>query len=539
MTDTMDRPAKVPKKKKALSFLKFASKQPSSFDDTPFEEHDEGNQKRGEDDEDSLTLFKRSKDFFPVVIKEQEEKPRDVTPEQNANEKHATGDDDEESTPSSTRSSKRRRLSSPQPVIEYSAAERYSELYGPATPPQPVSKSPTLLSRVSPAKRYTPTSSKRVKQATPASRESKGKDRVDAIQSDILPTPSRSNSHQSSARDVVALDDEDPFENNTPNPTTALASQTKNRPTPAVKDGSPPGVIDIADSDDDLVENDSEPQEDELAYFITRAAEKEAAAKAATAALIPSDDDSADEANPSTPDGAHTRRRKSEPMIAIKIFVVSRLPGDVVTNKVFGSKRGHNQSLGLVRSGFIQWARKIGMDISLEMERDIFLTWKGRRIYDSATGVSLGWQPTAAGEFPQQTSGFSGGGVMLEAWTMAAFEEYKEAQERQRLIDRGEMADEEVAAEDSEGAGGDVEEQQEPEVPKIKLFLTAKDTAPLRLSVYADTTIKILIGAYRKQRDVPNDRDIRLQFDGEWLNPNMTVEEADIDEMCTVEVYIR
>lgn len=535
----MDLPAKVPKKKKALAFLKFTQKPAPSFDDS-LEDQDEGTQTRGEDDEDNLTLFKRSKDFFPIVIKEQEEKPRDVRPDPVGDRKHASSDDEEESTPASTRSSKRRRLSSPQPIIGNSESERYSELYGPATPPRPSSKSPSLASRASTAKRSSPTSSWRMEKTTPATGASKGKERVELVESDILPTPSRSNSHQLSARDVVAIeDDEDPFGSNTPDSTSVSAAQAKKRSSPAVEDKSSPSVIDIADSDDDLIETESKPQEDELAYFITRAAEMEAAAKAATAALIPSDDDSVDGAGPSTTDRAHARRKRHEPIIAIKIFVVSRLPGDVLNHKPFGVKRGLNQNLGVVRMGFIQWARKMGMDISLDMERDIFLTWKGRRIYDSATGVSLGWQPTAAGEFPHRMPGFNSGGVVLEAWTMEGFEQYKEAQERQRLIDRGEMTDEGMAAGDSGEAGDTAEEEQEAEVPKIKLSLTEKDTEPLKLSVYADTAIKILIGAYRKQRKVPNDRDIRLQFDGDWLDPGMTVAEADIDDMCTVDVYIR
>lgn len=538
MADTVGQPSKAPKKKKTLAFLSSTPKSPRNLGHDPFEDQGESNQTIEEEDEDSLTLFRRSKDFFPVVIKEQEGKPH-VTPDTIDDRKHESGDDDEEPTPPSTRSSKRRRLSSPKSMTEHSVPGRYSELYGPATPPRHVSKSPTLASRMSPAKRSTPTSSRRIKQATPAPGGTKGKQRVEVVQGDILPTPSRSSSHQLCAHDVVALDDdEDHFENDTPNSTAVSPAQAERRPTPAVEDESPPGVIDITDSDDDLIETDSKPKEDELAYFIVRAAEMEAAAKAATAALIPSDDDSVSEADPSPLDGAQGRLKKREPVIAIKIFVVSRLPDDILQQKTFGVKRGLNQDLGLVRQGFIQWARKLGMEISEEMERDIFLTWKGRRIYDSATGISLGWQPTAAGEFPHRVPGFNRGGVMLEAWTMEGFERYKEEQVRQRLIDRGEMADEGVAAGD-EAARGGAEEQQEPEVPKIKLLLTEKDTEPLRLTVWADTAVRILIGAYRKQREVPDDRDIRLQFDGDWLSPNMTVGEAEIEDMCTVEVYVR
>lgn len=311
----------------------------------------------------------------------------------------------------------------------------------------------------------------------------------------------------------------------------------KRRPEPARGSESPPNIIDVTDSDDDIIEPDFKPKEDELAFFITRAKQMEAAAKAATAALIPSDESSSDEDEVSTPDAARTRPKKREAVLAIKIFIEPRLSSDALHQRTFGVKRGLNQDLGLVRRGFIQWARKLGIVISEEMERDIFLTWKGRRIYDSATGVSLGWQPTAAGEFPQRMDGFGRGGVLLEAWTAESFERHKADQERRRMIDRGEIDGEDAAGDDQ--SEENAQEEQEPEVPKIKLSLMEKNKEPLKLTVYADTAIRILMGAYKKQRKVPDGLEIRLQFEGEWLEPNMTVGDAEIDDMCTIEVYLR
>lgn len=399
---------------------------------------------------------------------------------------------------------------------------------------------------MSPTKNSKAVSSRPAKQATPAWLAAEEKGQAELVQSDILSAPSRSNSHQLSSHDVVLLDDDgddggDPFEKDTTAVTRTSSDAPKRQPEPAEEHESPPDVIDVPDSDDDIIETDFKPKEDELAFFITRAAQMEAAAKAATAALVPSDESdepSSREEEVSAPDAARTRLKKREPLIAIKIFIEPRIPSDALLQRTFGVKRGLSQDLGLVRQGFIQWARKLGMDISEEMERDIFLTWKGRRIYDSATGVSLGWQPTAAGEFPQRADGFGRGGVLLEAWTAESFERHKADQERRRMIDRGEIAAVDGAAGDNQSEG-DAQEEQEPEVPKIKLSLVEKNKEPLKLTVYADTAIRILMGAYKKQRKVPDGLEIRLQFEGEWLAPNMTVGDAEIDDMCTIEVYLR
>lgn len=298
-----------------------------------------------------------------------------------------------------------------------------------------------------------------------------------------------------------------------------------------------PDVIDIVDSEDDLTKADTEAPEDELAYFITRAAKMEAAAKAATAALIPSDEESTGDADSQSTGKKPGRRSKHDAVIPIKIFVLSRLDSEVLQQRTFGVKRGLNQDLSAVRRGFVQWAMNLGVNVSEDMERDMFLTWKGRRIYDSATGVSLGWQPTAAGEFSDRGPGFNRGGVLLEAWTTDAFLRHKEEEERQQLIDRGELTD--GAAEGGDDAAGASAEEQEPEVQRVRLMLQEKNSEPLKLTVYIDMAIKILIGAYRKQRKVPDDREIRLQFDGDWLEPNVTVGEADIEDMCTIEVYVK
>lgn len=543
MADTMERSAKVPKKKKALAFLSSVPKSKSAFDDFSFDDDFATEQMEQNEEEDSLDLFRRSKDYFPTVIQEQERQSREATPDHRRArkhdkiDKHGAHDNNEEPTPSSARSSKRRRLSSPNSVKESRGTGfEYEDLYGAATPLRRASKSPTTNPRESHVEQATPV-------PVPGNAKGKGRESIEPTQSPILPTPTRSNSHQSSANGLVALDDDnDPLNDDAPTAAATSVGKDKTGSTPAERVNPSPDVVDLGDSDDDLIETDSKPVEDEFAHYIKQAAEKEAAAKAAVAAAMSSDDESsADEHGPSTPDAVRSRRRKRQPVIiTVKIFVQPRLGDAYEFHKPFGVRRGLNQNLGVVRRAFIALLRKEGMRVSEELEQDIFLTWKARRIYDSASGVSLGWQPSATGEFPRHSArepGFKGGGVLLEAWTTEEFERYTAELERQRQIDRGELVDG-LLGEDDEG-GDDVEEQKESSVPKIKVLLQENGKEPQGMTVWIDIAVRILAGAYRRQNGVPADKEIKLRYEGDWLDPDMTVEKAEIEDMCTVDVYIK
>lgn len=546
MANTMERPAK--KKKKALAFLSSAPKPKPAFDDFNFDNDFAADKKEEDEDEDGLDLFQRSKEYFPLVIKEQEEGSRDATPAHRDDKKHdnpeehEAQDKDEGPKPPLSRSSKRRRLSSQTPVMESRNTDfdYDNELYGPATPPRRTSESPTSTPRKLHTERATPVSGK-------GKAKGKGKKSIEPepVESDILPTPTRSNSHQPSANGVVALDDDDddPFNDDVPSATATSARKGTTGSTPAKRVNPSPDIIDLGDSDDDLIETDSKPVEDEFAHFIKQAAEKEAAAKAAAAAAAAmplGNESSAEEDDPSIPNAVRARRKKPGPVgPSVKIFVQSRLGDAYQTHKIFGAARGLSQDLGVVRNVYLHWLRKEGMKVSEAMEKDVFLTWKERRVYDSTSGVSLGWQPTATGEFPRSSvrePGFKGGGVLLEAWTTEEFERYTADRERQRQIDRGELV--EGVLGDDEGCD-DAEDQKEPSVPKIKVLLQERGKPPRGLTVWIDMAVRILARAYMRQNDVPADKEIKLMYEGDWLDPDMTVEEAEIEDMCTVDVYIK
>lgn len=509
MADTMGTPVKAFKKKKAFAFLKSDPKPTPSLDSNGG--HFDKN--AGEDD-DGLDLFRRSRDFFPVVAQEQEH--RQATPDGKSEEQDRFSQQSTQSP--SPPSSKRRKLSSPPRTDD--SRETEEDLYGPPTPPRQVAKSRST----SPQKSF--------KLSTPSSAKSKGKERMrPPVQSDILLTPTRSSSNQPSATEVIALDDDDDAAEEIPagTPTVHTAASARKRKHTSVhleEDTPSPGPITIDDSDDDVFETPTDPADDDdpFAHFVQRAREREAAAKAEAAAAA----SSRSEIQPLTPEGAPQKRR--DPVVEVKVFVQSRMARFPDVGP-FGVKRGMNQNLGVVRRTFLLWLRKGGHSVSEEDESTIFLTWKRRKIYDVSTGVSLGWNPAVA-EDPDSSStpGFAKGGVLLEAWTQEDFDEWLAEEEKQRMMKRGDLV---------EDVSDDEPVEEQADNAKVRIHIKQKDQEPFKLTVYLDMEIRLMIVAIRQIKKIPNDREIKLRYEGEWLEGHVTVQDADIEDLCTVEMYLR
>ncbi|KAL1861534.1 hypothetical protein Daus18300_008797 [Diaporthe australafricana] len=504
-------PAKAFKKKKAFAFLKSAPKPAPSleFDDD----------KEADEDDDGLDLFKRSRDFFPVVVQEQEK--RQATPEEKRSERPRRFS--QESTQSSSPpSSKRRKLSSPSRT-DHSGDSREEDLYGPPTPPRRVAES----SSPSPRKSH--------KQSTPSPAKDKGKEKMQPVQSDVLLTPIRSNSNQPCATEVIDLDEDDDVFEEIPTAKRTIATRTSTRNnediSTARKERTPsPRPVSIDDSDeDDVFETNAEPADDDkFAHFIQRAREREDEAKAAAAAAAAATA-SRLESQPSTPEGAPGNRR--EPVIEVKIFIQSRMARFQDLGP-FGVRRGMSQNLGVIRRTFIYWLRSTGHAVSVEDEANIFLTWKRRKIYDVSTGVNLGWDPSVARDLRSSSStpGFHKGGVLLEAWTQEDFDEWLVEEEKQRMMQRGDLVED---VPDNAPVEEDVDNR------KIRISIKEKDQEPFNMTVYGDTEIRLLAPAVRKMRKIANDREIKLRYEGEWLEGEGTVEQADIEDYCTIEMYLR
>lgn len=520
MGDVIDQPVQAPKKKKkALAFLRSTPKpEPSFNDDFDPTKVAVDKAEEEEDDEDSLNMFKRSKDFWPQ-LKREENPLRRATPQPKLDSPKNTIEDGE----NEARSSKKRKVSNDW------IPETYDDLYGPPSPPRRSSR---------PINQSSPALVAPIEQASPFTGKNKGKGK-ELARRDWSQTPSpQANSHQLPVG-AEQLDNGEDFPKEGMRRDRRTSDATKVKPeSPSTRKRSASPILLEDSSDDDLLDTGPEAAEDPLAHFVTAARKRhEDAAKAAAAAAADASSD--DDAEPLSPNEAQARRKKNAPFIPVAVYVSARIAAHThPTQQTFGSKRKATQGLGPVRNAFVQFLQKHGTYVSPEMEKDIFLTWKGRRIYTSVSIVGLGVVVKANGRIdaPDRAPGYDQGGVLLEGWTTEDFDRHTAEEEQKRLVNRGE------ALEEGGGAGFDDEEddeEPEPQVAKIRLFLQEKDKEALGLSAYADTQLKVLIGAYQRTKKVPQDQEIRLNFDGEWLDPSMTVEQADIEDHCTVDVYLK
>ncbi|KAI1457443.1 hypothetical protein F4805DRAFT_179056 [Annulohypoxylon moriforme] len=168
----------------------------------------------------------------------------------------------------------------------------------------------------------------------------------------------------------------------------------------------------------------------------------------------------------------------------------------------------------------------------------MFFTWKGNKVYPHTTLKTLGIKPERDGglypDWKSDQEGYRGREkVFFEAWTQQLYDEYLESKERQRLQHLNELE-------------GVYEGSQEPELPqtsqeekKIRIHFKAKDQPPTKVTVRSSTTAAQLVKAYRRLANIPEDKTIELHWDGEALEDETTVEEADIEDMDSLEVHVK
>lgn len=299
---------------------------------------------------------------------------------------------------------------------------------------------------------------------------------------------------------AIVIDDDDPF---------AEGEQVK-----ASDDGTSSKKDEVEDDEEEEEEGD-----DDVEEYIRAARERQKKAEAA-------------QANPAEAD--QTR---------ITILVTSPIPGAKPVKYLYTLWK----PLGKLRE---VWNSTEGYDVEPPVDAAVtFITWRGRRLYDSTTLNSLqiraaenGTLRSPAVRNPHDADGFSDGWtrVHMEMWTEALWDEHKRKEDRRRLRDLGEL-DDYSGDDDDDDDGGGVAVGADPEAKetKIKIILKARTGEPVKTTARPASTVAELIEVYRKMRDVPASTEIQLHFDGEPLDGETTVEDADIEDMDSLEVHLR
>ena len=204
----------------------------------------------------------------------------------------------------------------------------------------------------------------------------------------------------------------------------------------------------------------------------------------------------------------------------IEIFVSSWIEG---TNPL-RVQRKLSQKLREVRLIWCDKQMISGQPLAKSVKDSIFLTWRGKKLFDMTNCKSLGLKLDGNGCLFSEGEGFMDGKVHFEAWTPDLYEEHQRKLSAKQ--DRGDSED-------------DLMEVVEHPVQKIKLIMKAKDMEPLKLQVKPTTTFHKMATAFRDSRDIPEGKDIAFYFDGDKLDPESRVEDTELADMDNVEVHIR
>lgn len=244
----------------------------------------------------------------------------------------------------------------------------------------------------------------------------------------------------------------------------------------------------------------------------------------------PNDDDPLDEELNAWVAKAKQQQTAPNSDAPVRVLITSRIEG----TKPLVFMRRLKQNFQLALMSWIDNQRNANFAISEEEASKVFLTWKGHKIYGHSPLSSLGIEVDDRGRVKGFGTGFKKGGIHLEAWTEEEYSLYlkKEHASSLDLFDGNGQFNTEP------------EEEAPPPSPKkkgIRVTLKAKAFESLNFTAHDDTTVATVIEAFRQQRAVGLGRKVEIWFDGERLDDNSFVKDADVDpdETNQLEVHVK
>lgn len=222
----------------------------------------------------------------------------------------------------------------------------------------------------------------------------------------------------------------------------------------------------------------------------------------------------------STPDASASQPRALEPNVAILIKTL--IPGtkDLVIN------RHSSQTLLYVKN---YWCERYKLEPSFAQQ--VFFTWRGSRLYNSTTMMSLinilkkeQGIPLYSDEDP------SNGKIQINAVTADILEQQEKAKD---AAAKAQQEAEQVEAEEGE------EEAEKRKKDGVILLLKCKDVDEMTLRVRPNTGVAKIMRAFQSQRNIDKSKTCWLVFDGERLDPTQSVQDVGFEDQDEVEVHPR
>ncbi|KAL9638831.1 MAG: hypothetical protein Q9164_001311 [Protoblastenia rupestris] len=170
----------------------------------------------------------------------------------------------------------------------------------------------------------------------------------------------------------------------------------------------------------------------------------------------------------------------------------------------------------------LAWAERQGF--ARDLIETLFLTWRGKRLFDVTSCKSLGISVDADGRVHHKGDvlGDEEGRVHMEVMTPELLENYKKTKRDAKTREEGESPNFQQTAPSRKGSE-----------TQVKVILKAKGFDDFKLIV------KPILNAFRTTNGIQAEKDVFLQFDGESLSPQSKIEETEISDMDHIDVYVK
>lgn len=201
----------------------------------------------------------------------------------------------------------------------------------------------------------------------------------------------------------------------------------------------------------------------------------------------------------------------------VQILITSQIPG----TRPLVVHRKMSQSLREVR---VEWCKRQGL--TTELQSSVYLTWKGRRLFDVTTCRSLGIRLESKLDLSDGDYGPDVGlrelRIHMEAVT-----------DNPLLLNR-------PGSSPDEGQAHPVTSSPEEETSEpIKLILRSPGMDDFRIKARPKTLVSKLISVFRDRRGIKDGQDVSLLFDGDRLDPSACLRDYDIADLDMVDVQVK
>ncbi|KAL8821569.1 MAG: hypothetical protein Q9223_000413 [Gallowayella weberi] len=269
-------------------------------------------------------------------------------------------------------------------------------------------------------------------------------------------------------------------------------------------------------------EDDFPPSDDEYAELARKAREK--ARRKRLEAEVPRPNPQNDRA---TQSGSIHEPTPPAPAPApdpvVSILISSAIPD---TNPLIVNRRT-SQPLEKVR---LAWCQR--QDFSSDFTERVFLTLRGKRLFDVTTCKSLGIGVDAEGNIVTKGRKDILGDEERQIHMEATTEEILEERER---------AKRQEAQKEDEGET-EVRETQplvEKKEAQVRIILKAKGFEDFKLIVKPTTRISRIVNAFKSDKKIDDSREVFLSFDGDRLTPETQVADTELNDMDYIDIYVK